>query len=55
VVNASAGAVEYQPVAEDVATAGVFDQEWEVVFGSSAPLTFPTQGYNTITILEDLG
>jgi len=49
------GAVEYQPVPENVATKGKFKQEWEAVFNDGSILTFPNNGYNTVNILEDLG
>ena len=51
----SNGAVEYQPIADDVATAGDYKQEWEVVFADGKILTFPNDGYNTVHILPDLG
>jgi hypothetical protein len=56
---------EYQPVAEDVAQTGKFKQEWELVYPSGKPLTFPNGGYNaagqklpdynTVKIVADLG
>jgi hypothetical protein len=49
------GAVEYQPIPEDVETKGKFKQEWEVVFNDGKILTFPNDGYNNLNILEDLG
>lgn len=51
--------VEYQPIEEDVADPGVFEQEWQVMFPSGRPLTFPngpTDGeFNTVNISRDLG
>jgi hypothetical protein len=38
---AAAGTVSYQPVAEDVDTEGVYEQEWQVTFPSTRILTFP--------------
>jgi hypothetical protein len=51
------GDVQYQPVLDDVDTAGVFQQEWEVTFPSGKILTFPNANgaYNTVNITLDLG
>lgn len=49
------GTFSYNPVASDVAVAGDFLQEWEVVFPGALPLTFPNGSYNTLKILPDLG
>jgi hypothetical protein len=54
-LQALPGQVEYQPIADDVATKGLFKQEWEVIFPSGEILTFPNDGYNTVTIWADLG
>jgi hypothetical protein len=50
----ASGAVEYTPVASDVAAAGEFRQEWEVVDSGGKILTFPNGSYNTVRILPDL-
>jgi hypothetical protein len=55
IASPSTGAVEYQPIAADVAVAGVFRQEWEVIFPGGQILTFPNDSYNSVTILRDLG
>ena len=49
------GLVEYQQIAEDVATKGKFKQEWEVIFPDTEILTFPNDAYNNVEILADLG
>ena len=54
VVDAAAGIVEYQWLAVDTDTAGEFEAEWEVHWGSSRTQTFPTLEYHTIEILADL-
>jgi hypothetical protein len=54
ITNAEGGAVSYAPVAEDVATEGNFDQEWEVVWVGGKQLSFPTRGYNRVVIAADL-
>jgi hypothetical protein len=46
---------EYQPTATDVGVSGIFKQEWELTFPDTKRLTFPSDGYNTVTILDDLG
>jgi BppU N-terminal domain len=48
------GTVQYQPVDADVAVAGKFEQEWEVLFGDGRTLTFPNGDYNIVNILGDL-
>jgi len=55
ITNAIGGAVEYQPVAEDVAQTGRYKQEWEVVFADTQILTVPNGTYNVVNILIDLG
>jgi hypothetical protein len=52
------GTFSYDPVPADVATAGDFLQEWELVYPGTPPqkiLTFPNGSYNTVKILPDLG
>jgi hypothetical protein len=55
VTDATAGQVEYLPVADDVATAGRYRIEWEVELPGGRILTFPSGSYNELTILDDLG
>jgi hypothetical protein len=45
----------YDATSEDVATAGIFYQEWELVDSASKVLTFPNDGYYQLNIVEDLG
>jgi hypothetical protein len=45
----------YDAVSADVATAGVFYQEWELVDANGKVLTFPNDGYYQINIVDDLG
>lgn len=51
---ATSGAVTYQPVADDVKFTGQFRQEWEVTFVDGKVQSFPVDGYNEVTIIEDL-
>lgn len=41
--------------AADVDTVGEFDGEWEVTYSSGLKLTFPSDGFLWVRILEDLG
>jgi hypothetical protein len=47
--------VSYTSAAGDLATAGEYDQEWEVTFDNGAVITFPTRSHNRLVVLEDLG
>lgn len=38
----------------DTDTPGVYEQEWEVTFPDTTVATFPSDGWNSIVILEDL-
>lgn len=49
------GLVQWTPQTGDVATPGVFDQEWEVSWPNGAVETFPRDGYNVVVIEADLG
>ena len=59
IISPLTGDVQYQPVAADVDTAGVYEQEWQVTFPSGKILTFPNASgdgaYNTVNITRDLG
>ena len=54
IVSAAAGTVRYDWAAGSTVTAGDFVAEWEVTFASAKKQTFPSVGYNTITISPDL-
>jgi hypothetical protein len=54
VADAASGQVEYTPVAEDVATEGTFDAEWEVVWPGGKELSFPRRGTDRVVIDPDL-
>lgn len=49
------GSFYYDPIADDVADIGDFQQEWEVVYPSTKILTFPNSSYHTVKIIADLG
>lgn len=49
------GQIEWRPTASQVDEAGRFNVEWEVVFSDSTQQTFPTRGYDRLTVVGDLG
>jgi len=54
IVDAAAGTVSYSPTAGFPTAPGNYKQEWEVTRSDGAKLTFPSDGYNEIEMLEDL-
>lgn len=54
VVSAVAGTVSYTPTAADTATAGVYAAYWLVTNLSQTPLRWPTVGYLSVEIQENL-
>ena len=54
VVSALAGTVSYSPTATNTATPGEFMGNWVVTFSGGSVQTFPTVGYLTIAIEENL-
>lgn len=55
ITSAVAGTVEYQPIAADVDTSGLYEQEWEVTFGDGKILSVPNGEKNVVRIIDDLG
>ena len=53
-VDAAEGIVEYRWSAGSTDTAGSYNAEVEVDWGAGITQTFPSKGYNVITIYEDL-
>lgn len=53
VSDAANGRVQYTWVAGDTSLSGTFNVEWEVSWGTDKQ-TFPSEGYLTITIEDDL-
>ena len=51
----ASGEAEYEWVDGDLATAGQFAMEYEVLFADATLRTFPARGYDQLTILPDLG
>lgn len=45
--------VHYDTVTGDLATSGRYRQEWEVT-KTGQPKTFPSDGYNTVLVIDDL-
>jgi len=54
IVAASSGRVSYALTAQDTAQAGIYAQTWVVTFQNGSIGTFPTVGYNTVEIQENL-
>jgi hypothetical protein len=54
VVDAAARRVRYDWLAVDTDTPGSYQAEWEVIFPSGKPQTFPLRTYHSIDILADL-
>lgn len=54
VVDAATGHLRYSPIAADVDTSGLYLVEWEVVGPDGKPDTYPTDGYDTWQIVDDL-
>lgn len=52
--NAATGAASVEIPTGFPTAPGTYKQEWEVIFPTSKPLTFPSDGYNTIIIIDDL-
>ena len=53
--NAAGGVVEYAWALGDTDTAGSYVAEFEVTYASGVIQTFPTSGFETVTIHPDLG
>ena len=51
---ATAGRVTYEWAAGDTAEPGLYDAEWEVTFADGKPATFPSEGFFTIHVADDL-
>lgn len=54
ILDGTACTVEYETAAGDLDTVGIFDVEWEAVWGLSQRLTFPGAGYDVIEVVQDL-
>lgn len=54
IVTAAAGTVSYALTSQDTALAGLYAQEWVVTFSGGTVEHFPTVGYNTVEIQENL-
>lgn len=46
--------ISYTTQTGDLATAGGYSQEWELTFSGGPVLTFPSDGYNRVVVLDDL-
>ena len=54
ITNAATGAVSYTWTAQDTNLAGRYDVEWLINWNSGAVQRFPIQGYQSVSIEEDL-
>jgi hypothetical protein len=54
VTSAAGGTVSYKPTSGFPTRPGSYQQEWEVTFPDLTKLTFPSIGYNAVTIIADL-
>jgi hypothetical protein len=55
IVSAAAGTVKCLASTSGFPTvAGTYKQEWQVTFGDATVLTFPSNSYNELKILDDL-
>lgn len=54
VVNAARALVRYTPAAPDVAIPGAYDVEWEITFPGGAVQTFPSSGFLTCLLYDDI-
>ena len=54
IVSGTGGQVRYDWLAADTSTPGSYNAEWQVTFGSGKKQTFPSDGYNTVTVFADL-
>lgn len=54
ITGAAAGEVEWRPTASETDTAGRFLCEWEATLADGTIQTFPTRGYDRLTIIGDL-
>lgn len=53
-VDAANGVVEYQWIATDTDTPGIYRSEFEATFGDGTKQTFPNADYIAVHVLEDL-
>jgi BppU N-terminal domain len=53
-VNPEQGQVRYDWASIDTATAGDYVAEWQVTYAGGKQQTFPSNSYNTVTIVADL-
>lgn len=54
VLDEEAGTVRYVSADGDLDVAGLYEQEWEVRYGSGDRFTVPSGGYNHVLVLGDL-
>lgn len=50
----STGLVTYTATAANLAATGKYRQEWQATFPDGRVLTFPSTGWNTVLVIDDL-
>ena len=53
--NSTTAGVSYTTVSGNLSESGKYWHEWEVTFANGAVITFPSDEWNTVQILDDLG
>ena len=54
IIDSTGGIVEYDWQAGDLDTPGIYQLEWEVTNPDTSITTFPSSGYTTLKVEEDL-
>jgi hypothetical protein len=54
ITDAANGGVSFTPAPQDTATAGLFMASWVVTFANGRQMTFPTVGYLSVSIEENI-
>lgn len=52
--SSTTATVFYSTASGDLAKSGKYYQEWEVTFAGGSVITFPSDDWNTVTVLDDL-
>lgn len=55
ILDAPKAKVRYPFVEGDLATAGLYDAEWQVTYSDGSIGTWPKRGYQTVVVYPDIG